>query len=75
MEAAEPLTPPAHRQREAFAAPLREVLEQTAHVLDLLHRTWQAEEARRRPEALRYCGWRCRVTASTAARWTQRHDG
>ncbi|MET9452057.1 tetratricopeptide repeat protein [Streptomyces cinerochromogenes] len=51
-EAAELLTPLAAKKPEAFAASLRAALEQWAHVLDLLHRTREAEEVRRRLEGV-----------------------
>ncbi|WP_251096396.1 tetratricopeptide repeat protein [Streptomyces sp. Caat 7-52] len=52
MEAAGLLTPLAAAQPETFAARLREALEQWAHVLDLLHRTREAGEVRRRLERM-----------------------
>ncbi|MGW0771086.1 ATP-binding protein [Streptomyces sp. NPDC002676] len=52
MEAAGLLTPLAATQPETFAASLRGALEQWAHVLDLLHRTREAEQVRRRLEGM-----------------------
>ncbi|MFG3510315.1 tetratricopeptide repeat protein [Streptomyces sp. NPDC047821] len=49
-EAAELLTPLASTHPETYAASLRAALEQWAHVLDVLHRTREAEEVRRRLE-------------------------
>ncbi|MFG3013721.1 ATP-binding protein [Streptomyces cinerochromogenes] len=51
-EAAELLTPLAAKKPETFAASLRAALEQWAHVLDLLHRTREADEVRRRLEGV-----------------------
>ncbi|MFF4214162.1 hypothetical protein ACFYZE_33430 [Streptomyces sp. NPDC001796] len=48
MQAAELLTSLAATHPEVFAAHLRAALEQWAHVLDLLHRTREAGEVRRR---------------------------
>ncbi|MFF9156816.1 tetratricopeptide repeat protein [Streptomyces sp. NPDC014846] len=52
MEAAALFTPLAEAHPEEFTAPLRQVLEQWAHLLELLHRTREAEEVRRRLEGL-----------------------
>ncbi|MFJ9743178.1 tetratricopeptide repeat protein [Streptomyces sp. NPDC101166] len=49
-EAADLLTPLATTQPEPYAAFLRATLEQRAHILDLLHRTQEAEEVRSRLE-------------------------
>ncbi|MFE0453861.1 ATP-binding protein [Streptomyces sp. NPDC058914] len=52
MEAAGLFAPLAATHPETFAASLRAALEQWAHVLDLLHRTREAEEVRRRLEGM-----------------------
>ncbi|MFF8866905.1 hypothetical protein ACF08B_33195 [Streptomyces sp. NPDC015139] len=49
MEAAALFTPLAEAHPEEFTASLRQVLERWACVLELLHRTREAEEVRRRP--------------------------